>query len=47
MLNHFSKIQLPFGKDGMDKPHEVREAVFGIGGVGEVVKDLSGWGGKL
>ncbi len=34
MLNEFSRTQLLLGKNGMDKLHNSRVAVFGIGGVG-------------
>jgi tRNA A37 threonylcarbamoyladenosine dehydratase len=34
MLNQFSRTELIFGKDGMDKLREAKVAVFGIGGVG-------------
>ena len=34
MLNQFSRTQLTFGKEAMDKLAESRVAVFGIGGVG-------------
>lgn len=34
MLNQFSRTQLIFGADGMEKLHQARVAVFGIGGVG-------------
>lgn len=34
MLNQFSRTELQFGKDGMDKLKASRVAVFGIGGVG-------------
>ena len=34
MLNQFSRTQLLFGADGMEKLHRARVAVFGIGGVG-------------
>lgn len=34
MLNQFSRTELMFGKDGMDKLKNARVAVFGIGGVG-------------
>jgi tRNA A37 threonylcarbamoyladenosine dehydratase len=34
MLNQFSRTQLLFGEEGMDKLYKARVAVFGIGGVG-------------
>lgn len=34
MLNQFSRTQLLLGKDAMEKLHNSRVAVFGIGGVG-------------
>ena len=34
MLNPFSRTQLQFGADGMEKLYHARVAVFGIGGVG-------------
>ena len=34
MLNQFSRTQLQFGPEGMEKLHKARVAVFGIGGVG-------------
>lgn len=34
MLNQFSRTELLFGKDGMEKLRNARVAVFGIGGVG-------------
>lgn len=34
MLNQFSRTELLFGKDGMEKLSRARVAVFGIGGVG-------------
>ncbi len=34
MLNRFSRTELLFGKEGMEKLHNSRVAVFGIGGVG-------------
>lgn len=37
MLNQFSRTQLLFGKDAMDKLAASRVAVFGIGGVGGYV----------
>lgn len=43
MLNYFSRTQILFGKDGMDKPYKVRGAVFSIGRVDEVVKNQLGW----
>ena len=37
MLNQFSRTQLLLGKDSMEKLHNARVAVFGIGGVGGYV----------
>lgn len=34
MLNQFSRTQLLFGAEGMEKLYQARVAVFGIGGVG-------------
>lgn len=34
MLNQFSRTQLLFGSDGMERLYHARVAVFGIGGVG-------------
>ena len=34
MLNQFSRTQLQFGAEGMEKLYKARVAVFGIGGVG-------------
>lgn len=34
MLNEFSRTELLFGKEGMEKLYAARVAVFGIGGVG-------------
>ena len=34
MLNQFSRTQLLFGEEGMDRLYHARVAVFGIGGVG-------------
>lgn len=34
MLNQFSRTELIFGTDGMEKLFESKIAVFGIGGVG-------------
>ena len=34
MLNQFSRTQLLFGEQGMEKLRRSRVAVFGIGGVG-------------
>lgn len=34
MLNEFSRIELNFGKENMQKLYQARIAVFGIGGVG-------------
>lgn len=37
MLNQFSRTELIFGKEKMDKIHDSRIAVFGLGGVGGYV----------
>jgi len=37
MLNQFSRTELLFGKEGMEKLYKARVAVFGIGGVGGYV----------
>ena len=37
MLNEFSRTQLLYGKDAMDKLSNCRIAVFGVGGVGGYV----------
>ena len=34
MLNEFSRTQLLFGKEAMEKLAKARVAVFGVGGVG-------------
>ena len=34
MLNQFSRSELVFGKDAMERLKNARVAVFGIGGVG-------------
>lgn len=34
MLNQFSRTQLIFGKEGLERLHRARVAVFGIGSVG-------------
>ena len=34
MLNQFSRTQLIYGEEGMERLHRARVAVFGIGGVG-------------
>jgi tRNA A37 threonylcarbamoyladenosine dehydratase len=34
MLNQFSRTQLLFGQEGMDRLYRARVAVFGVGGVG-------------
>ena len=34
MLDQFSRTQLLFGKEGMERLHAARVAVFGVGGVG-------------
>ena len=36
MLNQFSRTELLFGKEAMEKLSNSRVAVFGIGGVGEL-----------
>ena len=35
MLNEFSRTQLLYGKDAMEKLSQSKVAVFGIGGVGD------------
>ncbi len=37
MLNQFSRTELLIGKDGVNKLHKAKVAVFGIGGVGSFV----------
>lgn len=37
MLNQFSRIQLLYGKEAMDKLKNSRVAIFGLGGVGEAL----------
>ena len=37
MLNHFSRTQLLYGKEAMDKLKNSRVAIFGLGGVGGYV----------
>lgn len=37
MLNQFSRTELVLGKDSVEKLHNVKVAVFGIGGVGSFV----------
>jgi len=37
MLNQFSRTELLFGKEGMEKLYKAKVAVFGIGGVGGYV----------
>ena len=37
MLNQFSRIQLLYGKEAMDKLKNSRVAIFGLGGVGGYV----------
>lgn len=37
MLNQFSRTELLIGKDGVKKLHNVKIAIFGIGGVGSFV----------
>ena len=34
MLNQFSRTQLLFGKEAMERLYNARVAVFGVGGVG-------------
>ena len=34
MLNQFSRTQLIYGEEGMERLRRARVAVFGIGGVG-------------
>ena len=34
MIDQFSRTQLLFGKEGMERLHAARVAVFGVGGVG-------------
>lgn len=36
MLNQFSRSELVFGKDAMERLKNARVAVFGIGGVGDI-----------
>ncbi len=38
MLTQFSRTELLLGKDAMEKLHDSRVAVFGIGGVGGSVR---------
>ena len=37
MLNQFSRTELLIGKDGIEKLHKAKVAIFGIGGVGSFV----------
>ena len=37
MLNQFSRTELLIGKDGVEKLHKAKVAIFGIGGVGSFV----------
>ena len=37
MLNQFSRTELLIGKDGLEKLHKSKVAIFGIGGVGSFV----------
>ena len=37
MLNQFSRTQLLYGKEAMDKLKNSRVAIFGLGGVGEAL----------
>jgi tRNA A37 threonylcarbamoyladenosine dehydratase len=37
MLNQFSRTELLIGKDGVEKLHNAKVAIFGIGGVGSFV----------
>ena len=37
MLNQFSRTELIIGKDGVEKIHNSKVAIFGIGGVGSFV----------
>lgn len=41
MLNQFSRTQLIFGAEGMERLYRARVAVFGIGGVGGYT--VEGW----
>ena len=41
MLNQFSRTQLLLGEEAMDKLKNSRVAVFGVGGVGGYVCELS------
>ncbi len=45
MLNQFSRTELMFGKDGMEKLKNARVAVFGIGGVGGYTVEALARGG--
>ena len=36
MLNQFSRTQLLFGKEAMERLYNARVAVFGVGGVGAI-----------
>ena len=37
MLNQFSRTELLIGKDGVEKLHNAKVAIFGLGGVGSFV----------
>ena len=39
-MNEFSRTELLYGKDVMDKPAASRVAVFGVGGVGGYVVEV-------
>ena len=39
MLNQFSRTQLLYGKEAMDKLKNSRVAIFGLGGVGGYIDD--------
>ena len=41
MLNQFSRTQLLFGKEAMERLYNARVAVFGVGGVGCVAAMLA------
>ena len=43
MLNQFSRTQLLYGQDNMRRLAASRVAVFGIGGVGGYVVEVSGY----
>ena len=40
MLNQFSRTELLFGKEAMEKLSHSRVAIFGIGGVGGYAVDI-------